>query len=347
MKILLIVLLLMPAIAFADNEAKIACDLAKAQAEVIASELKSPSVFATGSDQISQKSIALGVSESLSGLVRASKITDAAEAQCASLQASVKLDQYTLWSITNIQKQGAIASLMILNSAIDQAIDNIRILNDQLQASVVTVSDIETAELELEALEKQKATLLTIISAVVPPIEATDISRLVHDYQFNQGRAAELTAKAQAHGGWDITVGIGENTPIGSQPPGTSTDAAPFFTAMVKYSLGTHAAMRAAEEVGKNTQLLLQNQQTGYFQTLDRHRKEVHALIDIDTTNLANAYRQLKSLRRIRAPLDTVDSLLAGNARRTLDLHIKTTEADFAGATTRLTELRSLFDKMK
>lgn len=211
----LLLLAFLPSLVFAADEAQLTCDLARAQAEVTASELKAPAAFASGGNQLSQKTIAVGVSQSLSGIVRANRIQDAAEAQCASAQSSVRLEQYTLWSTLDIQKRGAIASLSKLNEAIDLATANVSTLKTEIDSGVITLDAVADAQLQLDTMQHSKASLLITISNVIPSQDYTNVDELIRQYESDQATSAELTAKASAHSGWDFTVAVGENKPIG------------------------------------------------------------------------------------------------------------------------------------
>jgi hypothetical protein len=348
-KLLLIVLLAFPLIvlANAEDEAKIACDLAKAQAEVIAAGLKAPSAFVSlGDPAIEQQSISVGLTQSISDIYEASRIRHAAEAQCESAQSLAKIEQFVVWSRTDIQKRGAAASLKLINDAIDMAAVNVKILNDQLAAKTTTIANLNAAEVQLEALQKTKSSLLSTIAIVIPSTEFGDISELIRAYQRSEGKAAELKAKANAHSGWDISVSAGERKPIGAPYDNESQGTSPFITTYARYSFGTNASMRAAEEVGRDTELLLQNRQLGYNKILERQRKETQDLADIEATNVQVANKELEALRRISIPLESIESALAQDTRRVLDIQIKTIEADLAGAKIRLESFKELLVKM-
>jgi hypothetical protein len=348
-KLLLIALLAIPSVALAnaEDEAKIACDLAKAQADVIIAGLKTPSAFVSlGDPAIEQQSISMGLTQSISDFYGASRIRRAAEAQCESAQSLAKIEQFVVWSRADIQKEGAVASLKLINDAIDMAKANVKILNDQLAAKTTTVANLNAAEVQLELLQKTKSSLLSTIAMVIPPTEFGDISGLIRAYQRSEGRAAELKAKADAHSGWDISISAGERKPIGAPHDNESQGSSPFITTYARYSFGTNASRRAAEEVGRNTELLLQNSQLGYNKILERQRKETQALADIETTNVQVAIRELEALRRISTPLESIESALAQDTRRILDIQIKTIEADLAGAKIRLESFNGLLVKM-
>lgn len=347
MKNIIFALLLVPGLVLADDDqATVSCNLAKAQAEVTAAELALPAAFATGSNQLTQKTVAVGVSQSISGLVRASKLRSAADAQCDSFQSSVRLEQYVLWATADIQKRGAIASVKILNQALDLSNENIDILKKQVDSNVSTVGDIDTAVMDYRRIEDIRAGLLATASIVIPSMDYINVADLINEFEANQGKAAELSAASTAHSGWDITIAVGENKPIGTPTYGTSDSAATFVTATVKYSFGTHAAMKAAEEIGRTTSQSLHIAQSGYTQTLIRRRTETQSLIELEIQNIANARREQTTLQSVRIPLAGIDSFLANNARRTLDIQLKALEADITGAGVRLAGYKTLLEKL-
>lgn len=105
--------------------------------------------------------------------------------------------------------------------------------------------------------------------------------------------------------------------------------------------------MKASEEVGTDTALLLHSQQSGFSQTLSRHKKEIQSLIDAETINIANLNNNAEMIHNISIPLNGIDTVLANNARRTLQIRFEATQADLVGAKVRLTALQALLVKME
>jgi hypothetical protein len=346
MKSVLSLALLVPFIAHAQNEATVSCDLAKAQAKLLAAELAYPSLYISGGDQINQKTVAVGLSQSVSGLIRAKNINKAADAQCDAFQSSVLLNQYKTWATLDIQKRAAIASLKELDSALRLSNENVNILKAQLEQNIVTINEIELSIQSYHAIEDYRAAMLSLASVSIPSMEFNDIGELINSYKTNQAKAAKLTAKAQAHSGWDFVIAAGENKSIDSQYNTQSSTTKPFFTATIKYSFGTHAAMKAADEIGKDTSLLLSVQQDGFFQHYERSKKEIQSMIEIEKINVQTSNKELSTLNLIRIPLENVNTTLAANARRTLDIQLMSIKATLIGANVRLAGYKELFEKM-
>jgi hypothetical protein len=338
-----ILLLIAPTLAFA-GEAEVACDLAKSQAEVSATILASPQAFVSiGNQATTQQTASAGISQSFSGILRASYIRDAAQAQCKAIKAALALDNFTQSVSPEIIRRGAAAELVIVDEAAKMARDNIKLLDQQLAAQTITIVDHTAATTELSALENHRASLLRILAVPRETLTHEIVSELIASYKENTAKAAELTAKATADSAWDIALSAGELTPI----DGGNDSSSAFITASVKYSFGERASRRAAEDVGRNTALLTETQRLGYQQILTRQKKELQELINAEVGSVTAIGRELNHIKKIRDSLANVDSALGKNTLRNVDLQLKLLEADFAGAHTRLTEYRSLIEQLK
>jgi hypothetical protein len=347
MKVWLASLLLIPSLALAEDEAHVACDLARAQAEVQASVLSMPAAFASfGDPAVNEKIVAVGVSESLSGLVRAKRLRDAAQASCDSAGSSMQLDRYVHWSMIAVQKRGAAAALGGLNDAIDLAKQNVTILNQQLATNATDVAAVGAAVNDLRSLEDHKSPLLKILTTVVPAISPSDVAGLLTSYQSDQGRAAQLTALSNANSGWDVAIRVGGQKPISNIPPGSDGSATPFVTASIRYSFGTHAAREAATQVGRDTELLIATAELGYPQVVGRLREEVRKLLEIENSYVGGDLLTIDTLQRMRAPLAGIESVLATNALRTVDIRLKAARAELAGSRERSVAFTALLAEL-
>lgn len=338
-----LLLLLIPFAAQA-NEAQLACDLERSKAEVQASTLAAPAAYGSvGQDaNTGDKNVIVGISQSFSGRSQASLIREAAEARCDAIKATTQLDEHARFAVLQVKRDAAIAELAIVEKAIELAKSNITLLDQQLKAQVITINQHTEARQVLVALESRQANLLRTLSVVVIPPQNATVQSLLETSRISESQAARLSAKASAETGWDIVVLAG-----GRQPISGDQKAGAFGTITFKYSFGSSAAQDAATKVGADTAALLAAQQGGYTQTIIRQRQELQLLAEAEILASATVARQLVNLRQVYSSLAGLDTVLALNTKRTLDLQIKSLEADFAGANIRLAGFTSLLETLR
>lgn len=333
-------LLLLPLVANA-GELELACNLERSKAEVRASTLAAPRIIGQlGQDATSgEKALIAGVSQSFSGRAQAEKLRESAEAKCDALRSTLQLDEHGRWSQLQVQRDGAKAELQIIEQAIVLAKSNISQLDAQLAAQTITINQHTEGRSALVGLEQREADLLRLLSVIVLTPPQTNISSLLESARISEGQAARLTAQASADRGWDIVVAAGARQP-------QNGSAQPYATIGFSYSFGEKAAQRAARDIGTQTAELLAAQQGGYAQTVLRQRETLIGLIEAETRSSSTTARQETHLRRVRESILGIETALALNTLRSLDLQLKVLEAEKIGAEARLSGYKALLEKL-
>jgi hypothetical protein len=330
-------LLLFPVFALA-NEGQIACNLERSKAEVRASILEAPSAFGSiGDASTSVQNITAGISQSMSGYKQASLTRQAADARCNAIKAALQLDTYEQWAQIQVQRSGAIEELRAVERALDKARDNIIILNPQLAAKTITIAEYNQALGNLVEIEKKKTELMKILSVVAITPAEINVNNLIESAQRYESQAANLAARSQAEAGWDVVVSAGARQPIS----GTGSSQL-FATVGVKWSFGYSASKNAARDVGVQTAELMQIQQNGYTQTILRQRETLDQLIKTEEIEINYISAYLVHLKHIRESVDGIDTVLALNTLRSVDLQIMITESKLVGAKTILDGYKNL-----
>lgn len=333
--------LLLPLIANA-GELELACNLERAKAEVRASTLAAPSAIASlGQDAASgEKALLAGISQSISGRKQAALIRESAEAKCGALRATLQLDEHARWSQLQVQREGTLAALKLIEQAILLAKSNISQLDAQLAAQTITINQHTEARQSLVALEARQADMLRNLAVVLAPPPNTNIASLLESAREHEANSARLAAQAQAENGWDVVLSAGARQP---QHGG----ATPYATIGLRYSFGAAAAAAAARDVGRNTELLLAEQEGGYTKTVFRQRDTLKGLVQAETLATTSAAGQIEHLSKIRSTLVGIDTALALNTLRGLDLQLLALQAELAGAKTRLAGYKALLLKLE
>lgn len=337
------ILTLIPALAFGADESRIGCDLAKAQAEVQAAQLIAPSAFADiGDPSNPQQSVATGLTQSVSGIFRAKELRRSGDAKCEAIYAETNLDLYEKWAVLSAQRKGDIAEQNTLDESVSIQKEYISTLTEQLKANVVALAAVEGASQVFTSTVQRQAELAKNLSIEIIPPPDGELGNLIKQANEAEGLSAMLSAKSSANGGWDFSMSAGVRTPING---GGSTQG--FITASAKYSFGTSAAQKAARIVGEKTTELLNIQNAGYNQTVQRNRIELLRLIEVEHKLMMALNHEVMRIQALRSPLIGIDSTLAKNAITEADIQISILSATLAGSVARQSAYQVLLTRFE
>lgn len=337
---LLLPLIIAPTIAFA-GEQQVACNLEKDRAEVQASVLSAPQAFGQVGDTVtSTKNVVVGVSQSFSGIKRARLIREAADAKCDAMRATIALDKYGVFAVTSIQQKSAATELISVNEALDLAKKNLELLDAQLVAQTITIIQHTAARQVITALEMRKAELIRVLSK---PVEGTEsIAGFVDVAKSAEANAARLAAEAGSEAGWDVKVAAGARQPITG---GGSASA--FATIAFTYSFGYDSSKDAARRVGTGTAELMSESTVGYAKTVQRQRGELEGLVIAENALIPSLKAQLANIKGILKTLEPLDTALALNTKRDLNIQAITLRGQIAGAEMRSAGYAALLIDLK
>ena len=335
-------LLLLPLAAHA-TEAELSCAVERSRTEVRAAILEAPAVVGSvGQDPASgSKSISAGLSQSLSGRSQAAKLRQAAEARCAAIAATVELDNYGRFALIQARRDAAWRELDLIKQAIDLAQEHISQLDAQLAAQTITIQQHTETRQVLVALEQRSAALQRTLSTVPPRQGPIDVPRLIATNRANEALAARLVAGAAAASGWEVRLTGGGRQEL------QSGQTKPFVGLALTYSFGYRAAADAATRIETQTADLLAVQTGGFTQLLARQAAELTELINAETLAAAAAARHLQHLTTVREQIQGVDTALANNVRRSIDVQLLMLSADQIGAETRLARFKALLQQLQ
>jgi hypothetical protein len=323
------------------NEAQLGCNLERDKAEVSASILAAPQAVAqVGQDAATgQKSVIAGISQSLSGRVRAGLTREAAEARCDALRSTVLIETYGRSAVITVQRGAARVELKSIEKAIDLAKTHIAQLDNQLIAQVITINQHTQARQTLLELETKQAALMRVLAKVVEPTEP--IINLLDSARVAEGRAAQYLAESTAASGWDVKVAAGARQPF------DGGSAQPYANITFTYSFGYSASKEAAARVGHSTEVYLASQGSGYTQTVLRQQKELAQLYDTEVLTATQTARERVALQKVRASLVGLNTVLALNTLQELDIQLLALIAQEQGAEARAAGYKKLVQELK
>jgi len=87
---------------------------------------------------------------------------------------------------------------------------------------------------------------------------------------------------------------------------------------------------------------LLREQQNGYTQTVLRQRETLQQLIKAEKLEISSIRWHVGNLRQTRVSVQGIDTALAQNTLRSVNLQLSVMEAQLAGALTRLDGYKNL-----
>jgi len=331
------VLALLANVALAD-EAQTACNLEQSKSEVRAAVLAAPAAFGSvGDASTTEKNVTLGVTQSLSGRRQASLLRQSAETRCNAIQVMVQLEAYEQWSQLQVQRDGALAELRLIEQALIAARVNLQELTSQLAANTITLNDHAQAVTAVAAIEHRQATLMKTLAVVIVTPPETNVISLIEALHTHETLASELAARSQAETGWDTVISAGARQPMSGGGSGQL-----FATIGFKWSFGYSAARDAARAVGDQTTALMHEQQNGYTQTMLRQRDTLRQLVKAETLEMNSIRWNMTQLRQTRASVQGIDTALSLNTLRSVNLQLSVMEAQLAGTLTRLDGYKNL-----
>lgn len=279
----------------------------------------------------------MGDSQSLSGRGQASLIRQSADARYNAIRAAVQLEAYEQWSQLQVQRDGALEELRLIEQALVAAQANLQALAPQLAANTITLNDHAQAVTAVTAIEQRQATLMKTLSVTIVTLPETNVMALIQALRTHEALASELAARSQAETGWDIVISAGARQPVSGGGSGQL-----FATIGFKRSFGYSAARDAARAVGEQTAALMNEQQNGYTQTVIRQRDTLRQLIKAETLEINSIRGNMIQLRQTRDGMSGIDSALALNTLRSVNLQLMVMQAQLAGTLTRLDGYKNL-----
>lgn len=311
------------------------CLMTETQAEVQRNILNYPEVFgSTGNPQTGNSStITAGMRWSLSRYLQANTVSRLASASCDAYRADRQLAAQT----QNVEQRADLQAIQamepLLRTALVMAGDEVNKEQKLMAAKVATLTDVNAAFNANNAIRTQLAALLQTRSRIqdqLPEAEAAN-DELVQKSIAAKSRVASETSHLAAQAGWDLSIAAGAQN-----DPSNASRTSPYVGLTVSYSLGSHAANRAANQVAAVTAQYLTEQHDGPVQQYQRAIATVRGLLESERLIL-------QGIEERKAFIDTTVNRLQGiatdNGQRALRqarIEQQASNAQLAGSRARL-----------
>lgn len=329
------------------DESDDACNLAKSKANINSSLLAYPKAFANFGNSITkEQSFTMGFSESISGILRSKMIDSAADYQCESYKASVKIETYINWAKQDALIKGANAELIYINKGAALAQENLIESQKLLENNLITIIDFNEARNYVDKFEIKKNELVKMVNSPNVFIEYNDISSLLESYLKNIAKSEELNSQAIADKGWDITGSIGARKILSDPYLNSNSSYDSFATVSIEYSLGYLDAKKSANEIGQNTYKLNSSSQIGFSNTIALFKRELISLINLEKSTSKLSRRSIEKLQNVKLNTEKVDSVLSKNTAKSIELEITINKSIFNGSQERLHRYETLLSQI-
>jgi hypothetical protein len=334
-KILLFLILIFPLILNAEDISKIndiECDLIHAKNNAQTYVYSYPQAFASvGSPTNSQQTLSIGLSQSLSGLIRSQELNEAANYKCEAIFAAHELDAYFTWAEQDIVQSGAKAELPSIKSTIEKAKINLIDIQNHLEAGTMTIINYRDALKLQQNFEAKQVELETILAVDLHPKSSQNVSELLERYASNFSKSEELLSRADSDKGWDVVASIGSRKIIdnSNQISGSNNDLQSFAALNLQYSLGSFPAKNEVEKVGKNSYELIFREQLGFGYKLDLIRSKLSNLIVVERSRGQFLRKSIESLIKIKESIAKSNSSLSAIVINSIELDISFNKAEF------------------
>jgi hypothetical protein len=307
-----------------------------------------PYLYGSISNASNDKGITVGAGYSFAGRSKGRDLRDAANAKCSALAAMLQLDEQQRWVLASINKAGARAELQGLLLARDKATAQLNLISSQLKAQAVTLTEYNAARQTQLGIEVKINDLRMILAQATQPLSITSVRGLLETAKVNLARASELEVKAQAEEAWDVTAVVGNRKNLGgslsADPSGKI--GMPFVGLTFKWSFGAGSATAAVKTVKDKTEQLFALGQNGYVQSFDRLVSQMTEAIKIDQDRDVMLQGQLRETDALLISFRGLETALALNAKRTLELQSAMQQAELDGVRKRLAEYQLFMSKL-
>ena len=349
MKYLILIASLIATTAYgaSQQEIDVTCDLEKARAEVTASVLAAPYVYGSVSNASNDNGVSLGIGYSFAGKSRAKLLRDAAESRCMAMGATLELDEQQRWLLASINKAGARAELETLVQARARSLEQLGFIRAQLKAQTVTLAEYNAARQAQQGIEARIAQLRLVLAEPTQPTSVKSVRSLLEVAKAQTTRAAELEARSSADAAWDVSIVAGARADIDSIKGGSTPKQAPapYIGLTFRWSFGAAGASKAVTTVKDRTEQLFVISKAGYVATADRLLEQVTEALKIEQDREASVAAQLRETETLLISFRTLDTALALNTKRTLELQALMQQGELAGIQKRIIEYRTFIQR--
>ncbi|MFY2658227.1 hypothetical protein ACOTC5_29960 [Achromobacter xylosoxidans] len=324
------------------GEADTFCELAQAKAKTSSAILAAPEVFGNIGDPVTaERSMTIGMRNSIARTRRAGLTEQLAEAECAAYRAETRLTE----QVSGVEARAELLSLINMQdklaAALDQAEKNVQIEKQLLESKNARLSDLKTAFEQYDALGREMASAQARRARIqnqLPDVEES-LNGLLQDSINTQVEVANLTAKLAKSSAWDVTYAAGMRADL------RDNGQKGFVAVTATYSLGKKASDQAAARVADLSAQLLREQRDGATQSFVRAKDSIRGLIAAEKLTRDSLVKRKAMLDEAHDRVANIATTDGERMKRTLAVELLAIEATLAGANARVSYLTNWLDR--
>lgn len=318
------------------------CELAQAKAKTSSALLAAPEVFGNVGDPVTaERSMTIGVRNSIGRTRRAGLTEQLAQAECAAFRAEARLAEQVSGVEARAELLSLIHMLEKLAAALAVAEANVQREKQLLESKNARLSDLKTAFEQYDALSRELAgaqARRARIQNQLPEAEVS-LSGLLQDSISTQAEVANLTAKLAKSNAWDVTYAAGMRADL------RDSGQKGFIAVTATYSLGKAASDQAAARVADLSAQLLAEQRDGGTQSFIRAKDTIKGLVAAEKLTRDSQNKRKALLNETYSKVAQLTTTDGERMKRSLDVELLTVDATLAGVNARLNYLSAWLDR--
>lgn len=338
--ILLLGILLCVTQCFASEEESAYCDYTKekSQAEKLLNQTPKV-VFGDGRNSTGiTNSIALGVSQSLSGYLKGRLSNQIGNQDCEIYRHVNEISKHVAFDVPSLQLKYDQRRIV----AIDDALISMNQLHDQEQAridaGVSTIVVLDLIDSAAEQLRVQRAALQQQIAIIViPEIDDTRLDQLLVEVTELENQQQQTIAHQSKFDNWDLTLSVGAGSILRESVP--QAPIQPYVMLSGTYSFGTVTRNHALEKSGSAYANWMQIQALGPIQLAHQLFTQVNSARVFSETSLNSIRNYADNLRRNYDEMSKINTPDAHRFQTQLAVELASTKVELESARFNMTQM--------
>ncbi len=313
------------------------CALSRAQAEVSSALLAQPEVFGNVGDSVTaQKSMTVGVRNSVARTRRAGLTDELAQAECAAYRAERALSQQVQGVEARAELLSLIAAEPHWRKALELAKANLKREEALVKAQQGTLPNLKEAFDQLDLVRREMAASAARkarLEEVLPDADAP-LAPMLDEAIAARSHVAHVGARLNQANAWDVTYAAGMRTDLSSH------EKKGFVALTAAWSFGQSKSDAAAARVAGLTGKWMREKQDGEFQIYLRALDSLRAQAAAQQLMLDGFAQRTELIRSAQARIQGTGTASALRMQRAMVIESVVIAAQEAAARVRMNYLK-------
>ena len=211
-----------------------------------------------------------------------------------------------------------------------------------------TLAEYNSARQAQQGIEARISQLRLVLAEPTQPTSVKSVRGLLEVAKASTTRAAELEARSNAVAAWDVSIVGGARADIGGVKGGSAPKqvGVPYIGLTFRWSFGSSGANKAVATVKDRTEQLFVISKAGYVATADRMLEQVTEALKVEQDREGGVAAQLRETEVLLVSFRALDTALALNAKRTLELQAMVLQGELSGIKRRIAEYNAFIQRI-